>query len=142
MKKTFIAIAFAGSLFFTGCAQMGLGGTTSSDINSYTTSKKGVVVGVQEVEINDNGVGTILGAAVGGVLGNQVGGGTGKTVATVAGAVLGGAAGNTLNHKQGQKLTIRLNDGSTLTTVEDNFKHRVGDRVTISFKNGGISSIY
>ena len=83
-------------------------------------------------------VGTIAGAAVGGLAGSSIGGGTGSKIAAVAGAVAGGIAGNMAEKKitvqQGLELTVRLEDGSYISVVQQadpNAPFNSGDRVKV-----------
>ena len=83
-------------------------------------------------------VGTIAGGAVGGLAGSSIGGGTGSKIAAVAGAVAGGIAGNMAEKKitaqQGVELTVRLEDGSYISIVQQadpNAPFNSGDRVKV-----------
>ena len=54
--------------------------------------------------------GSVVGAVIGGVVGHQIGDGDGKKIATAAGAAAGGYAGN--------RVQKRIQDGGTMTTVQ------------------------
>ena len=134
MIKNIIAAVIL-SLMVTGCVGAGY---TVSDSNSYSVLKEGRIINVRRVLLKDNGLGTIGGALIGGLLGNRIGSGTGNKLATASGAILGGVAGNQINQKEGSEIKIRLNDGTLIKAVLDNYYYRVGDRVTVEFRNGKI----
>lgn len=129
MNKKLLAMALVSTaLVLGGCAQSGLHGQTYSRaeaqkaqvVNYGTVESTTAVV----IEGNNQGIiGTGAGALLGAVIGNQVGGGTGRQLATVAGAVGGGLAGNhaeaAITKKQGEELTVRLDNGSRISIVQE-----------------------
>ncbi|CAH0526369.1 glycine zipper 2TM domain-containing protein [Vibrio hippocampi] len=76
-----------------------------------------------EASQGSNAVGTIAGAAIGGILGSKVGGGSGSDIAAIGGGVLGGYAGSKateeLGKSNGVNMTIRLEDGKTISVVQE-----------------------
>jgi outer membrane lipoprotein SlyB len=55
---------------------------------------------IEQVRVDNSGVGTVIGGVTGGIVGNQVGKGTGKDVATVLGAVVGASVGSRIGQDQ------------------------------------------
>lgn len=114
---------------FSGCAEMGsmgsLGGTGYGESSSTTASQSdryGTIAGLEYIQVDDKyklGVGTAVGAVAGGILGSKIGD---STTATVAGAVLGGVAGTAVESKMrkqnGQRVTVNMSTGGTLTIVQ------------------------
>jgi outer membrane lipoprotein SlyB len=146
IKRLGSVLAASAVLTLVGCETMNTPGPTSSSqptSSAGTQSRSGVVQSIDRVQQGNSGIGgtgvgigAVAGAVIGGVLGNQVGGGTGKTVATVAGAAGGAYAGHELEKRQqtpdGYKFTIRMDDGSYRTLMQDtNPDIRVGDRVWV-----------
>ena len=83
-------------------------------------------------------VGTLAGAAVGGLAGSSIGGTTESKIAAIAGAVAGGVLGNMAEKKmtvqQGVELTVRLEEGSYISVVQQadpNAPFNSGDRVKV-----------
>jgi len=120
----------------SGVLVMGLAGCSSPSLTgrSYSahearyvqTVQYGVVESVELVVIEGrkNGVvGTGAGAIVGGIAGSNVGGGRGQAIATVLGAVAGGVVGNKIeenaSRKQGQEITVRLENGRIISVVQE-----------------------
>jgi outer membrane lipoprotein SlyB len=98
----------------------------------------GTVQSVRAVRLDERGapVGTIAGAAVGGILGSEIGHGAGSAVGAILGAVGGGLAGNAIEHSatehEGQEITVRLDNGSTIAVVQGGAPElRPGDRVQV-----------
>ena len=98
----------------------------------------GTVQSVRAVRLDDNGnpVSTVAGAAVGGILGSEIGHGAGSAVGAILGAVGGGLAGNAIGHgasaHEGEEITVRLDNGSTIAVVQGGPQDlRPGDRVQV-----------
>lgn len=144
MKKLFGAAVISSALIFNGCAADGA--YTQSNVGQTKSFKRGSVVEAKSVTIGDDYKGAATGAVVGGVAGSAFGKGDGKVAAVAAGALLGALAGNTLNKDAGQELTIRFDNGDTITTlyrVDKNapFMFRSGDRVIVEMLNAQVVSI-
>jgi len=131
------------ALTLGGCAQHGLTGDAYSrrEARQVQHVQYAVVDSVRPVVIEgrtDGVVGAGAGAIVGGIAGSEIGGGKGSSIATVLGAVAGGIAGQRIeestSRRQGQELTLRLDNGeliSVVQEVENNQFFRAGDRVRI-----------
>ena len=113
---------------------------SAGEARHVQTIRFGTVAEVRLVKLegSEGLVGTVAGAAVGGLAGSSVGGGTGSKIAAVAGAVAGGVLGNMaekkVTGKQGVELTVRLEDGSYISIVQQadpNASFSNGDRVKI-----------
>lgn len=122
-----------------GCG--GSNGFMGASSGDYSTFHKGVIKEVREVEIGDNGTGTVIGALAGGLLGNQFGKGNGKVAATVVGAGAGAYAGNQINKDKGQELTIVLENGTMIKEVNKGNAFRPNDYVMLEFGNGKVVNI-
>nr|WP_308421603.1 glycine zipper 2TM domain-containing protein [Marinobacterium zhoushanense] len=130
-------------LTLAGCAQQSLTGDAYSrrEARQVQHVQYAVVDSVRPVVIEgrtDGVVGAGAGAIVGGIAGSSIGGGRGSSITTVLGAVAGGIAGQRIeeatSRRQGQELTLRLDNGeliSVVQEVENNQFFRAGDRVRI-----------
>jgi len=82
------------------------------------------------------GAGAVTGGVVGAILGSQIGSGTGRAAATVAGAGAGAYAGHQIERRvrtvDAYQLTVRMDNGTVQTIVQDNRSFQVGDRVQIT----------
>lgn len=112
---------------------------------SYQSSyiEQATIVDVREIVTGGeaSGAGTALGALIGGVLGHQVGKGNGNDLATIGGAIAGGVIGNQVernNAAPGRKteLTLQMRNGERRTILVDGYRYRVGDQVSVTFRNG------
>ncbi|KDE39009.1 MAG: glycine zipper 2TM domain-containing protein [Nitrincola lacisaponensis] len=143
-KKTAIALTLLLSgAVLTGCAQSTLTGTSYSrgEARQAQSVQMGRVESLVPVVIEgrtDGIVGAGTGAVIGGVAGHQVGGGTGRQLATVLGAVAGGVAGQRVeemtSRRQGVEITVRLDNGSLVSVVQEVDQNQVfspGDRVRV-----------
>jgi len=88
-------------------------------------------------------IGVILGGAMGGLGGSAVGRGRGQAAATVLGAAVGAAAGAAAEEmgtrKQGDEITLRREDGSVISLVQERsprITFKIGDRVRMLHSNG------
>lgn len=143
MKRLIAVVALSTATVLGGCAQQGLYGTSysRSQVGQAQTVRYGTVESSTPVRIEgrtDGIVGSGTGAVVGGIAGNQIGGGSGRTLATVVGAVAGGLIGQRVEQasteRQGQEITIRLDNGQVLSVVQevDNGQFfRPGDRIRV-----------
>jgi outer membrane lipoprotein SlyB len=147
--KTILSIVLPAVLALTG----GLSGCASSNAgNVYSRSearqaqvvKYATVEAVQPVKIEGTRsyIGTATGAVLGGLAGSTIGGGTGQKAAAVAGAVAGGLAGTAaeqaLTKADGLELTVRLENGTTMSIVQEvsEQQFQVGQRVRVLQHNG------
>ncbi|KEQ19787.1 membrane protein [Endozoicomonas numazuensis] len=134
-------IVFLLSLSLTGCMTDQTGTTYSaSEARQMQTVLFGTVAESRLVKLEgtQGEVGTLAGAAVGGITGSSIGGQRESAIAAVAGAVAGGVLGSMaekkITAKQGVELTVRLDDGSYVSVVQQvdpavNFAS--GDKVKI-----------
>ena len=129
-------------LIFLSACTSDMTGTTysSSEARQMQVVRFGTVAETRFVKLEgtQGEVGTIAGAAVGGLAGSTMGGSTESKIAAVAGAVAGGVLGNMaekkITAKQGIELTIRLEDGSYISVVQQtdpNAPFSSGDRVKV-----------
>ena len=128
-------------LFFGSCAQQSLTGDTyrRGEAGAPQSVRMGKITSIRNVTLEGSSTGgAILGAVAGGFLGNQVGGGSGRDAATIGGAALGGAAGShagrAINNRQGLEITVRLDQGGSLSIVQElnpRESFAVGDRVRV-----------
>ncbi|WP_417585459.1 glycine zipper 2TM domain-containing protein [Nitrincola sp.] len=138
-----LTILLSGAILLSGCAQSTLTGTSYSrgEARQAQSVQIGRVESVVPIIIEgrtDGVVGAGTGAVVGGVLGNQIGGGSGQQIATVLGAVAGGIAGQRVeeatSRRQGVEITVRLDNGSRVSVVQEVDQNQVfspGDRVRV-----------
>ncbi|MGS2718610.1 glycine zipper 2TM domain-containing protein [Eionea flava] len=145
IKITFFAVL---ALALTACANSGLTGDTYTreDARKVQTVDYGQVLSVTPVVIEGDreGVaGNLGGTIIGGIAGNSVGDGRGQAIATTIGAIIGGVAGQAteekLTRKQGQEIQIEMDDGRTLSVVQevkDELFFTAGDRVRLLELNG------
>ena len=92
--------------------------------NVLQRSDLGVVTSVREVNIEGRrtGLGTLGGGMVGAAAGSGgrgVGGALVQASAAVAGAVAGQALEEAATRQRAQEITVRLEDGSTVTVVQE-----------------------
>jgi outer membrane lipoprotein SlyB len=101
----------------------------------------GVVQSVAVVDAQGSrsgiGVGAVAGGVVGAILGSQVGSGSGRAAATVAGAGGGAYVGHQIERRtrdpvEAYQLTLRMDNGTVQTLVQDNRAFQVGDRVQVT----------
>ncbi|MDQ6979676.1 MAG: hypothetical protein Q9M09_05775 [Mariprofundaceae bacterium] len=95
------------------------------------------------IEGSKTPIGVILGGAMGGIGGSAVGRGRGQAAATVLGAAVGAAAGAVAEEmgtrKQGDEITLRREDGSVISLVQERsprITFKIGDRVRMLRSNG------
>lgn len=144
IKKTAVALTLLLSgAVLTGCAQSTLTGTSYSrgEARQAQSVQMGRVESVVPIVIEgrtDGVVGAGAGALIGGVLGHQVGGGSGRQIATVIGAIAGGVGGQRAeemtSRRQGVEVTVRLDNGSVLSVVQEVDPNQIfspGERVRV-----------
>ncbi|MRI84236.1 MAG: hypothetical protein C6I00_07440 [Nitratiruptor sp.] len=123
-----------------GCAPKGY---THANTNRIFRSVEGVVLEAREVTIKGGEEGATLGGIVGLIIGSQFGKGKGSVAAALGGGLLGSLLGAQASTR-GQQLTIRLQDGSTITTVikvDERHYFRSGDRVRLVLDGNKIVEI-
>ena len=115
--------------FFVGCANKGY---TLDNANRIYQTRYGQIIAAQNIQIEAGSTGSVIGGIVGLIVGSQIGEGRGNTVATLGGGLIGSILGSKVP-TPGQQLDIRLEDGSTITTVikVDSNSFQVGQRVRL-----------
>ncbi|MGI9275997.1 MAG: glycine zipper 2TM domain-containing protein [Endozoicomonas sp.] len=119
------ALAFCVAVTLAGCTS-DLTGTTYSagEARHMQSVRFGTVAEARLVKLegSQGEVGTLAGAAVGGIAGSSIGGKRESAIAAVAGAVAGGVLGSMaekkITTKQGVEVTVRLEDGSYVSVVQ------------------------
>ena len=145
-----LRIALFATIMFilSGCMSSLTGDSYSrEDARAIQQVEYATVEGVQPVVIEGTKtpVGAVIGGVMGGLAGQAVGAGLGKTAATVAGAAAGAMAGagaeEAYTRRQGDEITLRLENGKVISLVQErspNIQFKVGDRVRILRRNGVI----
>ncbi len=143
-----IAGALVASAVVSGCASTSSGSVYSGgQARQEQTVRMGVVESVRQVSIEGSrsGVGAVAGGVAGGVAGSNIGGGKGSTIGSILGAVAGGIAGNAIEQsatkKQGQEITVKLDNGELRAiTQEADEVFRPGERVRL-LSGGGVTRV-
>lgn len=146
-----ITAVFAAMLLLQGCASSLTGETYSqSEARRVQNVEFGWVETVTPVVIEgrtDSPLGAGAGAVIGGIAGSSVGGGKGRSLATVIGAVAGGIAGQKIEEsatrKQGQEVTVSLENGEIISVVQEVGSQgffQPGERVRV-LRQGGTARI-
>ncbi len=132
MKKL-ILVMMTGMLFvFTGCTQMYNSNEVAlSDVNTELTYQTGVVTGVKNVVIKDNGSGVFVGAYTGTVLGSMFGRGKGNILSTLLGGLTGALVGYEADKANAQELFVRLDNGKNVVVIVKGVNIHKGDRIRI-----------
>ena len=141
-------------LLITAMALIGCASRQSSQYYQRAEAQKMQTVLLGEIVAIDNVIiegtktpaGTVVGAIIGGIFGSMVGGGKGQNLATAvgasAGALGGSAAEEELTKKPGYGLTITLDDGETVSIVQEADVHfSVGERVRIIKNSKGTARV-
>ncbi|MFP4251227.1 MAG: glycine zipper 2TM domain-containing protein [Guyparkeria sp.] len=144
-----LVLAAVGVAFLSGCASSLSSGAYSRDsARQMQTVYYGTIDSVRTVQIEGTKtpVGTGAGAITGGILGNQVGGGSGRALATVGGALLGGMAGSAaeegLTRQPGYEITVRLDNGRTVSIVQAaDVSFQPGERVRVIEARDGTTRV-
>lgn len=139
IKKAGLAVLVAISL--TGCMSDMTGTTYSrSEARQMQVVRFGTVAEARFVKLEgtEGEIGTMAGGATGAIIGSQVGGQRENMIAGIAGAVAGGVLGHMaekkLTEKQGVEVTVRLEDGSYVSVVQEHDNaapFSAGDRVKV-----------
>ena len=139
LKQVGLATLMAVTL--TGCMN-DLTGTTysASEARQVQNVRFGTIAEARLVKLEgtEGEIGTLAGAAVGGIAASGIGGQKESGIAAVAGAVAGGVLGRMaekkLTTKQGVELTVKLENGSYISVVQQadpNAPFLAGDKVKI-----------
>lgn len=123
-------LAAVGALLLAACA---------NQPQNVSVTYYGTIESMQVTHEGGSGpinVGSVVGGIAGAVIGYQFGGGVGKGLATAGGALGGALVGNAIQKSQDRdryQITVRLDNGGTLTVSEvDQGELRVGDRVRVT----------
>lgn len=141
MKLAYLVIPLACGLL-AGCVENQPQPTYYQPSVQQSYVRIGTIVGVRTVAVsntnqNNETAGTLIGAAAGAVIGSQIGEGGGKTAATIVGAGAGALVGNQIAKQNTAQVTyrrawtVRLDQGGTLTILQDSNRLRVGERVRV-----------
>ncbi len=146
ISKLLTSTLMALTVTLAGCASTLDGETYSRDeARRVQTVRLGTIEMLRPVKIEGTKtpIGAGAGAVVGGIGGSAIGGGRGSAVAAVVGAVAGGLLGAAteegLTRTQGVEITVREDDGtlrSYVQEVQQNEVFRVGERVRILTVDG------
>lgn len=137
------------SLMLLACATSRSGDVYSrDDARKIQTVRMGVVESVRMVKIEgtQSNIGTATGAVIGGIAGSSVGsGGRDSAVAAVLGAVVGGIAGSAAEEfatrKDGIEITIKLDNGTLVSVVQEATEQfSPGQRVRL-IESGGTTRV-
>ena len=147
LRNIFVLIALA--ILTTACASSKSGKAYSrGETQRVQTVEVGTVIAIQNVLIE--GTKTPIGAAAGTVAGGLIGAGSanssGDRIRGVVGAVVGGVAGAAaeegLTRRKGQEITIKLDDGSVISIVQQADKElAVNDTVRILTQPNGTKRV-
>lgn len=128
-------------LLLTGCVTDKTGTSYSQEeARQVQQVQFGTIYQIQLVKIegSQSGVGAVAGGASGAVAASAIGGGRGSTLSAIVGGVAGGLLGNLaekkITKKQGVELTIKLDNGTLVSTVQQvdpKSPFSVGERVKI-----------
>jgi outer membrane lipoprotein SlyB len=137
------------SLMLLACATSRSGDVYSrDDARKIQMVRMGVVESVRTVKIEgtQSNIGTATGAVIGGIAGSSVGsGGRDSAVAAVLGAVVGGIAGSAAEEfatrKDGIEITIKLDNGTLVSVVQEATEQfSPGQRVRL-IESGGTTRV-
>jgi len=132
MKKIVLSALFFSLLLFSGCTQMYNSNEVAlSDVNTELTYQTGVITGVRNVVIKDNGSGVAVGAYTGTVLGSMFGKGSGNILSTLIGGLTGAFVGYEGDKANAQELFVHLDNGRNIVVVVKGVNLQKGDRVRI-----------
>jgi outer membrane lipoprotein SlyB len=143
MRAAIFALPFL-AMGLAGCDPALNTTTTSSAAVTQAQVFGGKIISVRQIQVNNNNdqiAGAVVGGLAGGLLGNQLGGGRGRDVTTTLGVLGGAAAGSQLargaNSRVTNEWTVRLDDGRTVSIVDDR-GFRVGQRVNVVSDRNGV----
>jgi outer membrane lipoprotein SlyB len=146
MKKFIFVLMALPALLLTGCmSNLDQDTYSRSEARTVQTVMMGQIISLRPVNIEGSStpIGALAGAGIGGVAGSAIGGGRGSILTTIVGAVGGGLLGyageKMVTSSNGVEITLRLDDGSTRSIVQQvnqNERFTVGDRVRITGSGG------
>lgn len=146
MKKFIFVLMALPALLLTGCmSNLDQDTYSRSEARTVQTVMMGQIISLRPVNIEGSStpIGALAGAGIGGVAGSAIGGGRGSILTTIVGAVGGGLLGyageKMITSSNGVEITLRLDDGSTRSIVQEvnqNERFTVGDRVRITGSGG------
>lgn len=118
-------------------------GTQPADYVRYGTIIRVRPVTMQRTNDGDRVAGAVAGGLVGAVIGHQFGEGSGRDVMTGAGAITGAIVGSNIAAQQGGTYTsyawtVRLDNGGTMTVIQESSSFRVGQRVRVIERGGQV----
>lgn len=154
MRPILIASALAVTL--TGCVQHNPNGYNTYAIQRAVQTETGTVTAIRSVQIasQDTGLGAALGAMAGGIAGSQIGPSSyshnghrhrytsaGSALGALGGALVGGLIGaaieRDINKVTATEYVVQMDDGSTVTIVQENSPIAAGQRVLLQTAGDG-----
>jgi outer membrane lipoprotein SlyB len=146
ISKSIVLASLA--LGLVACASSRSGDVYSrEETRKVQTVRMGVIESVRAVKIEgtQSGIGTGAGAAVGGIAGSSVGDGKEAAIGAIIGAVVGGIAGAAaeefVTRSDGVELTIKLDNGSLVTIVQEaTEKFSPGEKVRL-IESAGVTRV-
>jgi outer membrane lipoprotein SlyB len=125
----------------SGCVNQGQSRYMEAEVGKASLVEFGTVVASRQVEIKgqQSGAGAAVGGAAGGIAMAGVGSGSGNAAAILGGVVVGAVAGamaeQAMKDRYGVEYVITLQNGKTITIVQEQIKgdviFRAGDRVMV-----------
>jgi outer membrane lipoprotein SlyB len=125
LMKPLLVRASAMLILLSACTQPGQSQYGFQDVGKVTAVRYGVIQDVRPVDITgqNTGTGATVGVAGGALAGSEFGQGRGTLGAMLIGAVVGGIVGaateQSLSDRRGLEYTIDLDDGQTITVVQN-----------------------
>lgn len=142
-KKTLAGSLAVATVVLAGCQSTSGSVYSREEARREQTVRMAVVESVRSVtiEADRTPIGGLAGGAIGGVAGSNVGGGKGAIIGTIIGAVGGALAGTVaegrLTRRQGQEITVKLDNGDMRAIVQDaDEQFRPGERVRLVSQAG------
>jgi outer membrane lipoprotein SlyB len=122
-------------------AAQGYRGETGQVMAIREVTLRGNQSGTNDGTLIGGGVGAAGGAAIGAATTNSVGGAVvGGLLGAVGGAIAGTAIGRNTSSGRGIEVTVRKEDGSTVTIAQrDDGDVQMGDRVQIVYDRNGVA---
>ncbi len=136
-----VAVSLTAALLLSGCVTNSQSRYGHQDVGKASVVEFGVIIASRPVDISgkNTGTGAVVGGTAGGFAMSGVGSGTGNAAAIVGGIIVGAAAGaiaeQALSDRTGLEYTITLNNGKTITLVQEQTKEdrvfAAGERVMV-----------
>ena len=145
------AVALAFALPLAACSPPQSGSIV--DANQAQTAQRvtlGTVLGFRQVLVRGGRpgaelAGTVGGGAIGVAAGNQIGDGEGREIARAIGGIVGAAAGNRAaagaTTMQSFEWTVQLDNGRTITVIQQEPTFARGQRVQVVEGAGGLTRL-